>query len=127
MLIKETNSDNKKAQLFVVSIIMGKKKRHCKLIRVLHSCWLPDTAFRPSHPPLPSSAVSKGTMEMLPCWVVVHGRKHGIGHCRAVSSSMMEKLGFHLAGLPVGDSLRKGEAREGMNVHVLEGFSLLDG
>lgn len=59
--------------------------------------------------------------------MVVYNRKHGIGHCRAVSSSMMEKLGFHLARLPVSDSLRKGEAREGMNVHVLEGFSLLDG
>lgn len=126
MLIKETNSDNKKAQLFVVSIIIG-EKRLCKLIRVLHSCWLPDTAFCPSHPPLPSSSVSKGTMEMFPCSMVVHDRKHGTGHCRAILGSMIEKLRFQLARLPVGDSLRKGEVREGMNVHVLEGFSLLDG
>lgn len=39
----------------------------------------------------------------------------------------MEKLHFQLPRLPVGDSLRKGGVREGMDVHVLESLSLLDG
>lgn len=34
----------------------------------------------------------------------------------------MEKLHFQLPRLPVGDSLRKGGVREGMDVHVLDGW-----